>query len=82
MGRRRRDAFDTSSALFSRATYTGEVSPSEGVDRVFDIGDAKAVQKFTKQEGAPKPVKEGVSKEEAEAAKTKLVDAGATADVK
>ena len=33
-------------------------------------------------EGAPKPVKEGVSKEEAEAAKAKLVEAGATADVK
>ena len=33
-------------------------------------------------EAAPKPVKEGVSKEEAEAAKAKLVEAGATADVK
>lgn len=33
-------------------------------------------------EGAPKPVKEGVSKEEAEAAKAKLAEAGATADVK
>ncbi|MBC8159920.1 MAG: 50S ribosomal protein L7/L12 [Roseiflexaceae bacterium] len=33
-------------------------------------------------EAAPKPVKEAVSKEEAEAAKTKLVEAGATADVK
>ena len=33
-------------------------------------------------EAAPKAVKEGVSKEEAEAARTKLVDAGATADVK
>jgi large subunit ribosomal protein L7/L12 len=33
-------------------------------------------------EGAPKPVKEGVSKEEAEAAKAKLVEAGATADIK
>ena len=32
-------------------------------------------------EGAPKPVKEGVSKEEADAAKAKLVEAGATADV-
>jgi large subunit ribosomal protein L7/L12 len=32
-------------------------------------------------EGAPKPVKEGVSKEEADAAKAKLADAGATADV-
>ena len=33
-------------------------------------------------EAAPKPVKEAVSKEEAEAARTKLVDAGATADIK
>lgn len=33
-------------------------------------------------EGAPKPVKEGISKEEAEAAKAKLVEAGATVDVK
>src|SRR5690242_16156051 len=33
-------------------------------------------------DGAPKPVKEGVSKEEAEAIKKKFVDAGATVDVK
>ncbi|MCC6179153.1 MAG: 50S ribosomal protein L7/L12 [Chloroflexi bacterium] len=33
-------------------------------------------------EAAPKPVKEGVNKEEAEAAAAKLRDAGATADVK
>ena len=33
-------------------------------------------------EAAPKPVKEAVTKEEAEAAKTKLVDAGATAENK
>jgi large subunit ribosomal protein L7/L12 len=33
-------------------------------------------------EAAPKPVKEAVSKEEADAAKAKLVDAGATADIK
>jgi len=32
-------------------------------------------------EGAPKPVKEGVSKEEAAAAKEKLVAAGATAEI-
>jgi large subunit ribosomal protein L7/L12 len=32
-------------------------------------------------EAAPKPVKEAVSKEEAEAAKAKLVEAGATADI-
>jgi large subunit ribosomal protein L7/L12 len=33
-------------------------------------------------EGAPKPVKEGVSKEDAEAAKAKLEEAGATASIK
>jgi large subunit ribosomal protein L7/L12 len=33
-------------------------------------------------EGAPKPVKEGVSKEEAETIKSKLTEAGATVEVK
>ena len=33
-------------------------------------------------EGAPKPVKEGVSKDEAEQIKTKLEEAGATVEVK
>jgi large subunit ribosomal protein L7/L12 len=33
-------------------------------------------------DGAPKPVKERVSKEDAEAVKTKLTDAGATVEVK
>ena len=33
-------------------------------------------------DGAPKPVKEGVSKEEAEAARAKLADAGAAVEVK
>ena len=33
-------------------------------------------------DGAPKPVKEGVSKADAEAAQKKLVEAGAKADVK
>src|ERR687884_181091 len=33
-------------------------------------------------ESAPKPVKEGVSKEEAEAIRAKLADAGATVEVK
>jgi len=33
-------------------------------------------------EGAPKPVKEAVGKEEADAAKAKLVEAGATAEIK
>lgn len=33
-------------------------------------------------EGAPKPVKEAVSKEDADAAKAKLAEAGATVDIK
>jgi len=33
-------------------------------------------------DGAPKPIKEGVNKDEAEAIKKKFVDAGATVDVK
>ena len=33
-------------------------------------------------DGAPKPVKEGVSKDEAESIKTKLTEAGATVEVK
>jgi large subunit ribosomal protein L7/L12 len=33
-------------------------------------------------DGAPKPVKEGVSKDEAEAIKKKFTDAGATVEVK
>jgi large subunit ribosomal protein L7/L12 len=33
-------------------------------------------------EAAPKPIKEGIGKDEAEAIKAKLVDAGATVDVK
>ena len=33
-------------------------------------------------DGAPKPVKEGVSKDEAEAVKTKLTDAGASVELK
>ena len=33
-------------------------------------------------DGAPKPVKEGVSKEEAEAIKAKLTEAGATVELK
>jgi large subunit ribosomal protein L7/L12 len=32
-------------------------------------------------EGAPKPIKEGISKEEADAAKDKMTEAGATVDV-
>ena len=41
------------------------------------LGEAKALV-----EGAPKPIKEGVSKEEAEEIKGKLEEAGATVEVK
>ena len=33
-------------------------------------------------DGAPKPIKEGVNKDEAEAIKKKFIDAGATVEVK
>jgi len=55
------------------------------------VGVIKAVREFTglglKEakdlvDGAPKPVKEGVSKADAEAAKKKLEEAGAKADLK
>ena len=55
------------------------------------IGVIKAVREVTSLglkeakdlvEAAPKPVKEGVSKDEAEAIKKKFVDAGATVEVK
>jgi len=55
------------------------------------VGVIKAVRAITSLglkeakdlvEAAPKPVKEAVSKEEADAAKAKLVEAGATADIK
>jgi len=54
------------------------------------IGVIKAVRELTSLglkeskdlvEGAPKPVKENVSKDEAQAAKTKLEEAGATAEI-
>ena len=41
------------------------------------LGEAKALV-----EGAPKPVKEGVSKDEADKIKAQLVEAGASVDIK
>jgi len=55
------------------------------------INVIKAVREFTNLglkeakdlvDGAPKPIKEGVSKEEAEAIKKKFTEAGATVEVK
>jgi ribosomal protein L7/L12 len=61
-----------------------------GFDAAKKIGIIKVVREITALglkeakdlvEAAPKPVKEGVNKEEADAAAAKLRDAGATADV-
>ena len=48
------------------------------------VGVIKAVREITKDlvDGAPKPIKEGVSKADAEAAQKKLVEAGAKAELK
>jgi large subunit ribosomal protein L7/L12 len=55
------------------------------------IGVIKAVREITSLglkeakdlvEGAPKPIKEGVNKDEAEAIKKKFVEAGATVEIK
>lgn len=63
----------------------------KAVDAAKKIGVIKVVRELTALglkeakdlvEGAPKPVKEGVSKEEAEAARAKLVEAGAEVEVK
>ena len=62
-----------------------------GFDAAAKIKVIKAVREITGQglaeakatvEGAPSTLKEGASKEEAEAMKKKLVDAGATVEVK
>jgi large subunit ribosomal protein L7/L12 len=63
----------------------------KGVDPAKKINVIKVVRELTNLglkeakdlvESAPKPLKEGVSKEEAEAARAKLVEAGAEAEVK
>jgi len=64
------------------------VLTAAGANKINVIKAARAVTSLGLKEakdlvdGAPKPVKEGVSKEEAEAIKKKFVDAGATVEVK
>ncbi|MDQ3746076.1 MAG: 50S ribosomal protein L7/L12, partial [Acidobacteriota bacterium] len=62
-----------------------------GIDASKKINIIKVVREITALglkeakdlvEAAPKPVKEGVAKEEAEAIRTKLTEAGATVEVK
>jgi large subunit ribosomal protein L7/L12 len=81
------DKFGVSAAAEEQTEFT-VVLASFGENKVNVI---KAVRELTglglKEakdlvDGAPKPVKEGISKADAEAAKKKLEDAGAKADIK
>jgi large subunit ribosomal protein L7/L12 len=56
-----------------------KINVIKAVREVTSLGLKEAKDLF---DGAPKPVKEGVSKEEAETIKKKFVDAGATVEVK
>ena len=60
----------------------GALTKADMAERLFEeLGFNKREAKDL-VEGAPKPVKEGVSKDEAEQIKAKLEEAGATAEVK
>src|SRR5271165_3562929 len=64
------------------------VLTAAGANKINVIKDVREVTSLGLKEakdlvdGAPKPVKEGVSKDEAEAIKKKFVDAGASVEVK
>ena len=61
------------------AAGSNKINVIKAVREVTNLGlkEAKALV-----DGAPKPIKEGVNKEEAEAIKKKFTDAGATVEVK
>ena len=61
------------------AAGTNKINVIKAVREVTSLGLKEAKDLV---DGAPKPVKEGVSKEEAETIKKKFVDAGATVEVK
>jgi large subunit ribosomal protein L7/L12 len=61
------------------AAGTNKINVIKAVREVTSLGLKEAKDLV---DGAPKPVKEGVSKEEAEAIKKKFTDAGATVEVK
>jgi large subunit ribosomal protein L7/L12 len=61
------------------ATGANKINVIKAVREVTSLGLKEAKDLV---DGAPKPIKEGVSKEEAEAIKKKFVDAGATVEVK
>jgi large subunit ribosomal protein L7/L12 len=61
------------------ATGANKINVIKAVREVTSLGLKEAKDLV---DGAPKPIKEGVSKEEAETIKKKFVDAGATVEVK
>jgi large subunit ribosomal protein L7/L12 len=69
----------TEFAVILQAAGANKINVIKAVREVTSLGLKEAKDLV---DGAPKPVKEGVSKEEAEAIKKKFVDAGATVEVK
>ena len=61
------------------AVGTNKINVIKAVREVTSLGLKEAKDLV---DGAPKPIKEGVNKEEAEAIKKKFTDAGATVEVK
>jgi len=69
----------TEFSVILQAAGANKINVIKAVREVTSLGLKEAKDLV---DGAPKPVKEGVSKEEAEAIKKKFVDAGATVEVK
>ncbi len=68
-----------SSRLFDCSAGANKINVIKAVREVTSLGLKEAKDLV---DGAPKPVKEGVSKDEAAAIQKKFVDAGATVEVK
>ena len=69
----------TEFAVILTAIGTNKINVIKAVREVTSLGLKEAKDLV---DGAPKPIKEGVSKDEAEAIKKKFTDAGATVEVK
>jgi large subunit ribosomal protein L7/L12 len=69
----------TEFAVILAATGTNKINVIKVVREVTSLGLKEAKDLV---DGAPKPIKEGVSKDEAEAIKKKFTEAGATVEVK
>src|SRR5215470_4544843 len=85
------ETFGVSAAAASVAVAAAPAAGGGGAVGGNKIGVIKAVREVTSLglkeakdlvEGAPKPVKEGVSKDEAENIKKKFTEAGATVEIK